>query len=68
MMAFVVASALGLAAVGALAGRLGRGPWSRRVLAVGLALGGLILVARPLPGLRGGDAGAVPACHHVGAR
>jgi sulfite exporter TauE/SafE len=62
MLAFVGSSGLGLLAIGALAGRADRRPWSRRTLAVGLAVGAVVLVARPLPALRAAP-GEVPACH-----
>ncbi len=59
MASFAVGSSLGLIGAGAIAVRLryaGEAP--RKVLAVALALGALVLALRPIGGLRGR-----PACH-----
>jgi thiol:disulfide interchange protein len=64
MVAFSLASGLGLFAAGWLATRLGaaRRPWASRILSVVLMVGAVLFVVRPVPTLASPDPEAQPAC------
>jgi len=61
MLGFSLTTGLGLIGAGVLARAALRRPSSSRLLAIGLALGAIVLALRPIPSLRGG--GAAASCH-----